>query len=140
MEERARRLRFGSIVEWALAAGLFIVIAAVASAVFREVRTVRPVVPVIAGEAGLYYDTPAIIPAGAVSIPVLLLESGAELRVGATASDVARHVKVLSESVEQGPERQRVTRFYMDGGVRFAIVFEAAEPDGELTAVAIYLP
>ena len=128
------------MLEWGVAAAPFIAAAAFGSDLLREVRTVRPVVPVIAGEAHLYYEAPAAIPAGAVSLPFLLLDNGDELRVGARASDVARRLTAVSESAERGPFRQRVTRFYIDAGVRFAAVFEAPEPGAEPRIAAIYLP
>ena len=142
--EDTRRVRFGSIVEWALAAALLVSVVAVGTALLREVRTVRPVVSVIAGEPHLYYDAPAAIPARAVALPVYTLENGRDVHVGDKASSVARamgtEVALISESVERTPSRQRVVRFYVDGGVQFALVFEAPEPAVEPTVAAIYLP
>ncbi len=144
MGEDTRRVRFGSIVEWALAAALLVSVVAVGSAFLREVRTVRPVVPVIAGEPHLYYDAPAAIPARAVALPVYMLENGRDVHVGDKASSVARalgtEVALVSESVERTPSRQRVVRFYVDSGVQFALVFEAPESGVEPTVAAIYLP
>ena len=128
------------MLEWGVAAALFAAATALGSALLREVRTVRPIVPVIAGEAHLYYEAPAAIPAGAVSLPFLLLDNGDELRVGARASEVARRLTAISESAESGTFRQRVTRFYVDAGVRFAAVFEAPEAGAAPRVAAIYLP
>ena len=138
------RVGVGGLLEWALAAALLVAAVAAGSALFQEFRAVRAVVPVIAGEAHYYYDAPADIPPRAVSVPVLLLTSGGELRVGDRASDVARRigdaVTVVSESIERSPFRERLTRFYNDVGVQFAVVFEALERDAEPQVAAIYLP
>lgn len=139
----ASRGRFGALLEWAVAAALLTGLVALGSGLLREVRSVRPVVPVIAGEAHLYYDTPAAIPAGAVALPVYTLANGKEVRVGDPASAVARalapDVKLMSESVERALGRQRTVRFYVDSGVQFALVFEAS-PQAEPAVAAIYLP
>ena len=139
----ATRVRFGAMLEWAVAAAMMLAVLAAGSGLFREFRTVRAVVPVIAGEAHFYYDAPADIPPRAVSVPLLLLANGGELRVGDRASDVAARiagtVTVVSESIERSAFRERLTRFYNDVGVQFAIVFEALDQDAEPKVAAIYL-
>jgi hypothetical protein len=132
----ATRVRFGSILEWLLAAAVFVAVLAVAEALYRDVRAVRPVVPVMAGEAPVH-DAPPGLPARSLSVPMLSLRGGGELRVGDAASQVAALLagaaQVLSESLEQG----RITRVYDAFGVRFVIVFE--ERDGaEPRVAAIY--
>jgi hypothetical protein len=139
----ATPVRFGAILEWAVAAAMMLAVLAAGSGVFREFRTVRAVVPVIAGESHFYYDAPADIPPRAVSVPLLLLANGGELRVGDRASVVAARiagtVTVVSESIERSAYRERLTRFYNDVGVQFAIVFEALDQDPEPKVAAIYL-
>jgi hypothetical protein len=137
----ATRVRFGAILEWVLAAMLIAAVVAAGTVLVREFRTVRAVVPVIAGEAHLYYDPPAVIPAGAVSVPLVLLADGQELRVGDRASDLAARIGALtmsSESIERTGVRERFTRFYSGLGVQFAVVLEALE-QSEPQVAAIYL-
>jgi hypothetical protein len=139
----ALRVRVGAILEWAFAAAFVAAVVSAGSIVIREFRTVRAVVPVIAGETRLFYDTPAAIPARSVSVPMLLLGNGWELRVGDRAPEaIARlgsAVTLLSESVERGAFRERLTRFYSEVGVQFAVVFETLEDHVEPSVAAIYL-
>ena len=99
--------------------------------------------PVIAGEARIYYDPPAAIPPRAVSVPMLLLGNGQEAahrrsRIrGGRASRQRRQAHL--ESVERVAVRERLTRFYNDVGVQFAVVFEALERTAEPRVAAIYL-
>jgi hypothetical protein len=143
MDMEAARVRFGSILEWALAAAFVVAVLAAGSILVRELSSVRAVVPVIAGDARIYYDAPPGIPSRAVSVPLLLLGNGHELRVGDRASEVVARlgtaVTVLSESVERSVVRERLTRFYSDVGVQFAVVFEAFERNTEPRVAAIYL-
>ena len=137
------RMRFGSVLEWLLAAALIVAALAVGAIVFREFRTVRAVMPVIAGEARIH-DAPAGIPARAVSVPMLLLGNGLEVRLGDHASDVATRlgaaVQVMSESLDRTAVRERITRFYDALGTRFIVVFEAANGSPDQRVAAIYLP
>ena len=139
----ATRVRFGSILEWLLATVLIAAAVAAGALAFGEFRTVRAVTPVIAGEANLYYEAPAAIPPRAVSVPFLLLRSGAEVRIGDRASDVAARlgdaVTMISETVERSDVRERLTRFYSDVGSQFAVVYEALERTAEPRVAAIYL-
>lgn len=137
------RIRFGSILEWLLAAVFIAAAVVVGSSVITEFRTVRPVVPVIASEAAVYPEAPSGIPSRAVSVPLLLLGNGREVRLGDPASEVAARlgtaVRVLSESLERSAVRERLTRFYSDVGVQFVVVFEALERNAEPRVAAIYL-
>ena len=132
----ATRVRFGSILEWLLAAAVFVAVLALAEALYRDVRTVRPVVPVMAGEAPVH-ETPPGLPARSLSVPMLTLGDGGELHVGDAASQVAARLagaaQVLSESLEQG----RITRVYDALGLRFVIVFEQLD-GAEPRVAAIY--
>jgi hypothetical protein len=139
----ATRVRFGSILEWVLAALVIAAALAAGSIALREIRTVRAVTPVIASEANISDDAPAGIPPRAVSVPLLLLGNGQEVKIGDRASEVAARLgsaaKLISESVERSAVRERLTRFYSDVGVQFAVVYEAIERTAEPRVAAIYL-
>jgi hypothetical protein len=138
----ATPVRFRSIVEWVLAAGFLVGALAAGSMVVREFRTVNAVIPVSAREA------PAPLPAAAVpprtvSVPMLPLSDGKEIRVGDLASQVAARLgkddEVGRQSVERAPNGERVTRFYAHAGTRFVLVFEPSEEGAEPRVAAIYL-
>lgn len=139
----ATRVRFGSLLEWLLAVMVIAAALAVGSIAVREFRTVRAVMPVIAGDVRVP-DTPAGIPARAVSVPMLLLGNGREVRLGDRASEVAARlgdaVQVISESLDHNAMRERLTRSYNTLGTRFVLVFEAVERNAEPKVSAIYLP
>lgn len=135
------RVRFGSILEWLLAAAFVVGAATLVSMVFGETR-VRAVVPVIAGEAPAD-DVPAGVPPRSVSVPMLLLGNGGAVRLGDRASEVADRLgdasQVLSESLDRSEVRERVTRLYTYLGTQFVLVFEDIERNAELKVAAIYL-
>jgi hypothetical protein len=139
----ATRARFGSAIEWVLAAAFIVGGVAVASIVVRELRTVSASMPVIAREAQAPAVVPAGVPARAVSVPVLLLPGKKEVRVGDTFSAIAarlgRDAEVGSQTVERSRFGERLTRFYELGGTRFVLVIEAFEAKGEPRVAAIYL-
>ncbi len=136
------RVRFGSILEWMLAAALTVLALAVGSILFRELRTVRAVMPVIAGGA-IDYPAPESLPPRAVSVPMLLLGNGREVRIGDRASEVAARLgnaaQVVSESLDGTAVRQRMTRVYRDIEVQFILVFEALDRETEPRVAAIYV-
>jgi hypothetical protein len=139
----ATRARFGSAIEWLLAAAFIVAALVVASIVVRELRTVSAAMPVIAGEPQPSPAVHAGVPARAVSVPVLLLSSKKEVRVGDTVSAVAarlgRDAEVGSQIVEPARFGDRLTRFYEQGGTRFVLVFEPFESGGQPKVAAIYL-
>lgn len=138
----ATRARFGPVVEWLLAATLILAAIGVGSIGIRELRAVRAVLPLIAHEAASS-DSLAGLPARAISVPLLLLGEGREVRIGDTASAVTSRLagaaQVLSESVERANARERLTRFYEHVGGQFVLVFEAFEEAAEPRVAAIYL-
>ena len=72
----ATRVRFGAIVEWAVAAAAIVAVVALASFADREVRTVSAVTPVIAREvaaAGRRHRRPPFLRVPS-RVPMLLLE------------------------------------------------------------------
>ena len=138
----ATRVRFGSILEWLLAAAVVAAAAALVSMAFGEIRNVRAVVPVIAGEAPAD-DVPAGVPPRSVSVPMLLLGNGLHVRLGDRASEVAARLgdvpQVISESLDRSEVRERVTRFYNYLGTQFVLVFEDFERNADMKVAAIYL-
>jgi hypothetical protein len=144
-----RRVEFGrigvrAIAEWLVAAIVSLAVLAVLSLIAREFRSGTGLVPVIAREAPAPVPpTPAGVPSRAVSVPVLLLPEGKQLRVGETVSAVSVLLGAGKEageaSVERGPNGDTVTRYYDDAGTRFVLVFEPFERNAEPRVAAIYL-
>ena len=142
----ALRLRLASALEWGVAAIFLAATVAVASLILRNLvpeasgraaaasATVEPAIP----------GTPAAVPAGAVSVPVLPFKDGKEIRVGDTVSAVmerlGRGAETGREEADRGRLGQRLTRFYEYAGFRFIVVYEPFERKGEPRAGAIYLP
>jgi hypothetical protein len=139
----ATRFGFGGVVEWVVAAAAIVAAVALASFVEREIRTVTAGTPVIARAAAAPpAASPAAIPAGAVSLPVLLLSDGTELHLGETQTDVAArlgdHAETAAPTVERALHGERVTRAYARGGIRFWLVFEPFDQGVEPRVTAIY--
>jgi hypothetical protein len=141
----AIRARFGSALEWLVAAAFIVIVLMVGSIVWRELRTLSAAIPVIAREprAPAATPPPAGVPARAVSVPVLLLPGGTTVRVGEGAAEIAarlgRAAEVGTQSVERARFGERLTRFYEHLGARFVLVFEPFEDKGEPKVAAIYL-
>jgi hypothetical protein len=139
------RARLGSALEWALAAGCILALAALVSLVAGELRNVRSLTAVLADEGSALpsAELPATIPAGAVSVPLLLLSNGSQLQIGQTASDIAARIsaawQIGADAFERTARGARVTRSYDDGARRFLLVFDRAESAGEDRVAAIYL-
>jgi hypothetical protein len=138
----AVRVRLGALVEWAVAAVFLTATLAVGSLIVGQLRVarIRPSAPA----ARTAVATPAAVPAGAVSVPVLPFSDGKEIRVGDTAATVATRFGRAAESgrqeVDRGTLGERLTRFYEYAGFRFILVFEPFERNGEQRVAAIYLP
>ena len=142
----AIRLQLESALEWGIAAAFLAATLAVASMIFQGVRgpgVLRAAEPSRA-DAAIVRATPAAVPAGAVSVPVLPFGDGKEIRVGDTVSDVAARLGRAAESgreeADQGRLGRRLTRFYEHAGFRFIVVYEPFERNGEPRIGAIYLP
>ena len=140
--EAARR-RFESFVEWVLAVSFIAALLGIGSVVVREIRTVNAVTPVIAREPTQTPPVPAGIPSRAVSVPMLLLEDGNQVRIGDSAaaitSRLGRQAEVRAPMIDHAPTGERLIRFYNHGGTQFSLVFEAAGTSGEMRLAAIYL-
>jgi hypothetical protein len=138
------RTRFGGAVEWAIAVAFLAATVAVGSLIVREIR-VAPAAG--AASTAITMPAPAPLPASvperAVSIPTLPLADG-EIKIGETLTVVSRRLGRAAESgrqeVDRGALGERLTRFYEHEGVRFILVFEPFERNGEPRVAAIYLP
>ena len=142
------RARFGSLLEWALAAVCAVAIAALVSFVIEAFRTPAGIVRVnvAAAEAGVspLPEPPAAIPSRAVSVPLIVLIDGTELRVGEQEATISAKVKKAwqtgAETLERTTGGNRITRAYDDGFRRFLLVFDPPEEAADLRLSAIYLP
>jgi hypothetical protein len=135
-----RRLRIGSLFEWlaaalALAAFLWLIYAPIQRVLGPRVEASRVDVPVA---------LPPGVPAGATSIPVMLLLDGREIRAGLPHNrllqalpDSLATAPVLRSNAEFG---ERHTRTYTVDGRKFYVVCERREPGGALRVAGIYLP
>ncbi len=106
--EAARR-RFESFVEWALAVSFIAALLGIGSVVVREIRTVNAVTPVIAREPTQTSPVPAGVPSRAVSVPILLLEDGNQVRIGDSAAAITSRLGRQAE-VRAPDDRPRADR------------------------------
>ena len=138
MEER--RLRVGSVFEWLAAALAVLLLIWVVSVPIQ--RALGPQV-----EAALIEPASALppgVPAGATSVPVILLLDGREIRQG----DLLSHVETLLPSmlaegpplISTGEFGERRTRSYLADGAHFYVVAERLEPGAPMRVSGIYLP
>jgi hypothetical protein len=136
------RVRLGSVLEWAIAAACILATLGVGSVIVRELRSVPAVTPVIAVEAPIP-ESPPVTPPRAVSVPMLLLGGGTQLRVGERASAVELKLdpvwQVGSDAFERRPTGARLLRQYDDGTRQFTLVFEPLTGGGDSKLVAIYV-
>jgi len=139
----ATRARVSSLFEWLVALACILAVVAMGSVLMRDLGNVTAIAPVIAHEEALP-DPPATVPPRSVSVPVMLLADGSELRVGDTAAEALAHIAANSEVAPSTIDRtafgERVTRFYAQNGQRFVIVLQPLAVDGEVRVAAIYLP
>ena len=141
---KATGVRFGSFLEWLFAAAMIAAALLVGSAVLREFRTVRAVLPALAGEPTTPEPPPGV-PPRAVSVPMVLLGGGKQVRLGDPVSELATLLgatatQIGAEAVDRTGAGERITRFYEHLGTRFVLVLEALEPNAEPQVAAIYLP
>lgn len=139
----ATRARVSSLLEWLAAVASIIAIAAIGSVLVRDFPSVSALTPVIAHEEAIP-DPPAAVPARSVSVPVLFLGDGSALRVGDSAAELSKRLgpeaEVAPPAIDRTSSGERVTRFYAQGGQRFAIVLEPLAGDGQVRVAGIYLP
>jgi hypothetical protein len=140
MQAAPVRARLGSALEWLIAATFLLATVAVATLIVRELRTApraaaAPESPVV--------SLPVGIPTRAISVPVLLLLDGKQVRVGQSVEEVSRELgrsaEVGRQLADRGALGERLTRFYEHNGTRFVLVFEPFERNGELKVAGIYL-
>jgi hypothetical protein len=139
----ALRVRFGSVLEWAVAAAFFVATLAVAMLIAQGFRG-SPIRPAAMTSAVAINDVPSSVPKGAVSLPQLTLRDGKTVHVGDTLTGVSAALgpgaETGREQADQGRLGERLTRFYEYGGFRFVLVYEPFERNGERRVSAIYLP
>lgn len=137
------RVRVGSAIEWLVAAGFLTATVLVGSLIVRELRTAAPAAGRVRAEDQVPAVLPASVPSRAISVPVLLLLDGKEIRVGDSVDKIAtllgRGAEVGTQAVERGAIGERLTRFYEYAGTRFVLVFEPFETKGEPRVAGIYL-
>jgi hypothetical protein len=139
----ALRLRLASAFEWAVAAAFLAATLGVASLILRNMN-VPAMRTVSAAQPAAVTPIPAVVPAGAVSVPVLPFADGKDIKLGDPARTVTerlgRGAETGREEVDRGRLGTRLTRFYEYAGFRFIVVYEPFERNGEPRASAIYLP
>ena len=131
-------VRFTSAFEWGVAALFLFATLVVGSLIVRELRT-SPLAPIAEPAASVQ---PAAVPARAISVPVLMLFDGKEIRVGDTVDRVTSLLGTLGQStqiVDRGALGDRLTRSYEHAGTRFVLVFEPFERRGAPRVAAIYI-
>ena len=130
------------VFQWALAVVFLAAAVVVGTIVVRELRAVRGGA---AGSATAAVESPppTSVPAGALSLPVLLFDDEKGIRVGDTATHIAallgRGAEVGRYEVDAAADGERLTRFYEYQGRRFVLVFTLAESHQDPTVTAIYL-
>jgi hypothetical protein len=141
MEATPVRVRIGSALEWLIAAAFLLATVAVATLIVRELRT-APRAAASTRDASAT-SLPAGVPTRAISVPVLLLLDGKEVRVGQSVDHVSRALgraaEVGRQLADRGALGERLTRFYEHNGTRFVLVFEPFERNGDLRVAGIYL-
>jgi len=141
----ATHQRVTSILEWALAVAFIAAMLVLGSLGVREFRTVSALTAVSASapESVPAPANPVGVPPRAISVPLLLLSDGNEVRVGETISAIVarlgQHAIVGKQAIERAVHGQRVTRFYDHVGTNFVLVFEPFEANAEPRVAAIYL-
>lgn len=135
------RVRFGSVLEWLIAAACIVAALGVGSIVIRELQSLRAATRVIAEEAPAP-EPPAVAPPRTISVPMLLLADGTDLRVGERATSVDKKInprwQVGSDALERRSNGARLTRTYDDGTTHFLLVFEPIAPGVDARVAAIY--
>ena len=140
----ATRVRVASLLEWLCAAAIIAGVLAAGISALRELYDVRALTPVIAHEASSppVADPPPVLAPRAVSVPMLILADGKEVRLGDAAAKILERLgpfaQVGVETMERDGVRERVTRLYSYVGTQFALVLEAPKKGAELRVVAIY--
>jgi hypothetical protein len=137
----ATRVRFAPVLEWLCAAAIIGGVLAAALGAAREFEDVRAVTAVMA-RAAPTSEAPPVLAPRAVSVPLLLLADGKEIRVGDRASQVldklGARAQLGTDTIERQGTTERITRLYSYAGTQFALVFEVARPGATARVTAIY--
>jgi hypothetical protein len=139
---RSTRIPVAAAIEWIVAALVVLACAAGVRTLVTEVGTATRIMPVIADHGGPLPAPPATVPPRVVSLSLLALGAGGEVRVGDPASKlrtVLRSAAPHSETVEHTRLGDRITRAYDTGGLRFILVLERRQEDAEPRVAGIYL-
>ena len=132
----------GPVLQWVLAVWFLAAAVWVGAGVIRELRAVTGDTNGPA-ETTVEDPPPASLPAGAVSLPVLLFDDGKGIRVGDSAVHIAallgRSAEIGRHEVDRGGSGKRLTRFYEYHGRRFGLVFTLAASHTDPAVTAIYL-
>ena len=131
------------VFQWALAVVFLVAAVVVGTSVVRELRGVTGgATGSAAAAAAAESQPPTSIPAGAISLPVLLFDDEKGIRVGDTATHIAallgRGAEVGRYEVDTAADGERLTRFYEYRGSRFVLVFTLTESHQDPTVTAIY--
>jgi hypothetical protein len=137
----ANRLGLGSAAEWSVAAVFLLATVGVGLLIMHEMRAIDR--PVAAPPAAAPAPVPAGLPALSIPVPSLRLPGAGELRMGDTLDQVSRMLGREAETgvqvVEEGRTGTRLTRGYEYARIRFTIVFEPFERNGEFRIAGIYV-
>lgn len=100
----ATHQRFTSILEWAVAVAFIAALLVVGSLVVREFRTVSAIASVSASapQPAPVSFAPVGVPPRAISLPMLLLSDGKEVRVGETVSAIMERSGAARDRREAG--------------------------------------
>ena len=135
-----RRLRIAWFFEWLAAGTAVIALIWLLSVPVQRVLGPRVDAALVDVPTGL----PPGIPAGATSVPMLVLLDGREVRTGVLQS---RLNAIVPDRFADGPAHvsagefgERRTRAYLVDGTRFYIVFERLERGGPMRVTGVYLP
>ena len=138
MEER--RVRIGSLFEWLAAAAGVVGLIWLLSVPAQRILGPRV-------EAALVETPPPLppgVPAGAASVPVMLLLDGREVRQGELQSRLQQMLpqKLLAGPVlrSNGEFGDRQTLPYVVSGTKFYVVCERTDRGGPMRISGIYLP
>jgi hypothetical protein len=135
-----RRVRVGSLFEWAAAA-----LGVIGLIWLLSVPVQRMIGPRV--EAALV-DSPTPlppgVPTGATTVPVMLLVDGRGVRVGDLQTRLVQMLpdKLMSGAIVRSPGEfgDRQTRTYVIDRTKFYVVCERRERGGPLRVSGIYLP
>jgi hypothetical protein len=134
-----RPLRFGSLVEWFIAALGVAALGWVISVPIAWLTGPR----VEASLTDSYDGRPPGVPSAATSVPVMLLMDGRAIRLGDVES---RLRQILPDRLVEGPPHltngefgDRQTRTYRVDGIRLQIVLERTERGGPPRIAAIFV-